>query len=128
MTQTEIKPKIEPHFIVNFPVQAEWDEERTGQHVVTEGTTEHIGPAGAVVQLQQLPSVGSHITISVQAVGGHKLEAKAEVVRLVRDAQQPLASLTVISARREWRGKIWGPAGVAAARATANNRTDAAAD
>ena len=120
MAQAEIKSKVEPHFIVSFPVQAEWNEEQTGRHVSTEGATEYIGPAGAVVHLQQLPSVGSHITISVQAADGVKLEAKVEVLRLVRDAQQPLASLNLLSAKREWRGKIWGQAGVIASRAARN--------
>jgi hypothetical protein len=120
MAQAEIKSKVEQRFVVSFPVQAEWDEEQTGRHIVTEGTTEYIGPAGAVVHLQQLPSVGSHITISVQTAEGVTLEARAEVLRLVRDAAQPLASLNVLSAKREWRGKIWEHAGVIASRASNN--------
>ena len=120
MTQTQIKSKIEPHFVVSFPVQAEWNEEQTGRLVETSGETEYVGPAGAVVHLHQLPSVGSHITVSVQAADGVKLEAKMEVLRLVRDAEQPLASLNLLSAKREWRGKIWGHAGVVASRAASN--------
>ncbi len=124
MTQTEVRSKIEQRFIVNFPVQAEWDEEKTGEHISTEGATEYVGPTGAVVHLQQLPSVGSHITISIQAADGLKVEARAEVVRLVRDAQQPLASLNVLSAKREWRGKIWEQAGEIASRPTKGNGED----
>ena len=120
MAQTEIKSKLEPHFVVSFPVQAEWNEEQTGKHVSTEGATEYVGPAGAVVHLHQLPSVGSRITISIQAADGVKLEAKVEVLRLVRDAEQPLASLNLLSAKREWRGKIWEQAGVIASRAATN--------
>ena len=124
MTQTQIKSKIEPHFVVSFPVQAEWNEEQTGRLVETSGETEYVGPSSAVVHLHQLPSVGSHITISVQAADGVKLEAKVEVLRLVRDAEQPLASLNVLSAKREWRGKIWEQAGAIASARAANNEDE----
>lgn len=116
MPQTQIKQQSEPRFLVNLPVRAEWDEERTGRHVVVEGTTENVGPSGAVVQLQQLPAVGSHITISIQGASGSEVRAQAEVLRLVRDVQQPLVSLDVVNARKEWRGNIWQHAGVLASK------------
>jgi hypothetical protein len=114
MSQTQIKQQAEQRFLVNLPVRAEWDEERTGRHIVVEGTTENIGPAGAIVQLQQLPAVGSRITISVQAAEGPEVTAHAEVLRLVRDVRQPLVSLNVLNGTKEWRGHIWKPAGVIA--------------
>jgi hypothetical protein len=118
MAQTEIKQKVEPRFIVSFPVQAEWNEEKTGRLVTTEGATEFVGPTSAVVHLQQLPTVGSRITITIDAADGQRVEAKAEVLRLVRDAQQPLASLNLLSGKKEWRGKVWSQAGIVAARAS----------
>jgi lysophospholipid acyltransferase (LPLAT)-like uncharacterized protein len=114
MSQTQVKQHAEQRFLVSLPVRAEWDEERTGQHIVVEGTTENIGPAGAMVQLQQLPAVGSCITISVQGAKGPEVTARAEVLRLVRDVRQPLASLSVVNATKEWRGNIWEPAGILA--------------
>lgn len=114
MSLTQIKQHAEQRFLVNLPVRAEWDEERTGRHVVVEGTTENIGPAGAIVQLQQLPAVGSCITISIQGAKGPEVTARAEVLRLVRDVRQPLVSLSVVNARKEWRGNIWEPAGILA--------------
>jgi lysophospholipid acyltransferase (LPLAT)-like uncharacterized protein len=114
MSQTQIKQHAEQRFLVSLPVRAEWDEERTGRHIVVEGTTENIGPAGAIVQLQQLPAVGSCITISIQGAKGPEVTARAEVVRLVRDVRQPLVSLSVVNATKEWRGHIWEPAGILA--------------
>jgi hypothetical protein len=117
MSQTHTKQHAEQRFLVNLPVRAEWDEERTGRHVVVEGTTENIGPTGAMVQLQQLPAVGSHITISIQGAKGPEVTARAEVLRLVRDVRQPLVSLNVVNATKEWRGHIWEPAGILASQA-----------
>lgn len=121
MSQTHVKPQAEQRFLVSLPVRAEWDEERTGQHVVVEGTTENIGPAGAVVQLQQLPAVGSRITISIQGGKGSEVTARAEVLRLVRDVRQPLVSLNLLNATKEWRGNIWEPAGVLASKPAAKD-------
>ena len=97
-------------FLVNLPVQAEWREEATGKLVVAEGTTENVGPEGAVVTLAPLPAVGSRIRLSVPGARGSHLETVAEVVRLVRDLRQPLASLSIIKAKKEWRAVVWEPA------------------
>lgn len=121
MAEIEIKQKVEPRFIVSLPVHAEWNEEKTGRLVTTEGATEFVGPTGAVVHLQQLPTVGSRISITIQAADGERVEAKAEVLRLVRDAQLPLASLNVLSGKKEWRGKVWSHAGVVAAAARSSS-------
>jgi hypothetical protein len=94
-------------FLVQFPVQAEWLEEKTGKRVVAEGTTQNIGPEGAMVTFEQLPAVGSRIRLSVPGAPGSHLETVAEVVRLVRDLRQPLASLSIIKAKKEWRAVVW---------------------
>ena len=107
MPQTEIRQDTGTRHLVNLPVRAEWDEERTGTHVIAEGVTENVGPAGAVVHLPQLPAVGSRINISVQVANGSQLQATGEVLRLVRDPQMPLASLNIVSACEKWRGMIW---------------------
>ena len=101
-------------FLVQLPVHAEWLEESTGKRIVTEGTTENIGPSGAVVTFERLPAVGSRIRLSVPGARGSHIETVAEVVRLVRDLRQPLASLSIIKAKKEWRGLIWEPARIQA--------------
>jgi hypothetical protein len=110
MPDLAMKQHNETRYHVNLPVRAEWNEKRTGKRIVTEGVMEVVGPAGALVHLQQLPAVGSRITISVQGARGAHVTANAEVLRLVRDIQQPLASLSVVNAKRQWRGLVWEPA------------------
>jgi hypothetical protein len=112
MPHSGMKQETGPRYSINLPVRAEWHEKQTGKHVVTEGVTEIVGPAGALVHLQQLPTVGSRITISIEGAAGAHVTANAEVLRLVRDVQQPLASLSVFNARKEWRGLIWETAGI----------------
>jgi PilZ domain len=119
MSYTEIEQSIGPRFLVNLPVRAEWDEESTGKHVVAEGITENIGPSGAMVTFERLPAVGSRIRISVPGEGGSHIETVAEVVRLVRDLRQPLASLSIIKSKKEWRGMVWEPARLQATQAGA---------
>ena len=114
MSHTTTKQHTEPRYHVNLPVRAEWNEKRTGKHIVTEGIMEMVGPAEALVHLQQLPAVGSRITISVEGAKGAHVTANAEVLRLVRDIQQPLASLSVVNAKKQWRGLVWEPAGIRA--------------
>jgi hypothetical protein len=107
MPHTTMKQHTEPRYHVNLPVRAEWNEKRTGKHVITEGVTEIVGPAEAIVHLQQLPAVGSRITLTIEGAKGAHVTANAEVLRLVRDIQQPLASLSVVNARKQWRGLVW---------------------
>jgi lysophospholipid acyltransferase (LPLAT)-like uncharacterized protein len=115
MSQTRIEQSTGQRFLVSLPVHAEW-KESTGQRVVTQGRTENIGPAGALVILERLPAVGSRIHISVQGARGSQVETDAEVVRLVRDLQQPLASISVIKSKEEWRGRVWEAAKILAER------------
>ena len=125
MPHTITKQHAEPRYHVNLPVRAEWNEKRTGKHVVTEGITEIVGPAEALVHLQQLPAVGSRITISIEGAKGEHVTANAEVLRLVRDIQQPLASLSVVSPRKQWRGLVW-EAAATRARQQAEDLSEAA--
>lgn len=110
MSRTEINQATGPRYVVNLPVRAEWNEKK--KHIVTEGSTEYVGPTGALVHLPQLPAVGSRITISVMDAKGESMKAHAEVLRLVRDLTQPLASLSIIdaSAQKKWRTRVWEPA------------------
>ncbi|HEX8653200.1 MAG TPA: hypothetical protein VF708_20470 [Pyrinomonadaceae bacterium] len=110
MSHTTMKQHAEPRYHVNLPVRAEWNEKRTGKHVVTEGITEIVGPAEALVHLQQLPAVGTRITISIEGAKGAHVTANAEVLRLVRDIRQPLASLSVVNSKKQWRDVVWEPA------------------
>ena len=99
-----------PRYLASLLVRAEWDTEE-GKHVVAEGTTENVGPEGALVHLQrELPDVGSRVQLMVLSEDGMKLQVVTEVLRLERNAAYPLAALQLMGASEEWRGLVWEPA------------------
>src|SRR5215213_6814646 len=99
-----------PRYLASLLVRAEWDTEE-GRHVVAEGTTENVGPEGALIHLQRdLPDVGSRVQLAVLNEEGQKLQVVTEVLRLERNAAHPLAALQLLDATEEWRGLIWEPA------------------
>ncbi len=101
-----------PRYMVHVNVRAEWDDERTGEHVIVEGETQNIGPQGALVHLERLPDVGSRVRVIVPGDEGRTVEAVAEVLRLERNPVQPLAALQLLGETDEWRGLVWEPAGI----------------
>ena len=101
-----------PRYMVRVNVRAEWDDEKSGEHVVVEGETENIGPAGALVHLERLPDVGSRVHLIVPAAEGRSLDSVAEVLRLERNPVQPLAALMLLGETDEWRGLVWEHAAV----------------
>jgi hypothetical protein len=101
-----------PRYIHAFPVRAEWDTNE-GVHMVSEGETENIGPAGTLIHLQRdLPPVGSRVNLHVLDDGREKLQVIAEVIRLERNPAHPQAALQLLGETDEWRGLVWEEAGV----------------
>ncbi|HKR01642.1 MAG TPA: PilZ domain-containing protein [Pyrinomonadaceae bacterium] len=99
-----------PRYLASLLVRAEWDTDE-GKHVVAEGTTENVGPEGALVHLQrELPDVGSRVQLLVLNEEGQRLQVVTEVLRLERNAAHPLAALQLLDATEEWRGLVWEPA------------------
>ena len=99
-----------PRYLASLLVRAEWDTE-DGAHVVAEGTTEYVGPEGALVHLQrELPDVGSRVQLQVLSEDGMKLQVVTEVLRVERNPARPLAALQLLDAADEWRGLVWEPA------------------
>ena len=109
MSTSFIEQRSGPRYLINLPVRAEWDDDQSGEHVVMEGETENVGPAGALVHLPKLPNVGSRVTLVVLDGEASKVQAVTEVLRLERNPVQPLAALQLINATEEWRGLIWEP-------------------
>lgn len=108
--QMDPETRSGPRYLVSFEVKAEWDEPG-GSHVVTQGTTENVGPEGTLVHLpQKLPQVGSRVRLEVQSEEGQKLQVVAEVLRIERNPGHPLAALQLLGETDEWRGLIWEPA------------------
>jgi PilZ domain len=112
MTAPLMEQRTGPRYMVHISVRAEWDDERSGEHIVIEGKTENIGPQGALVHLERLPDVGSRVHLIVPDAEGRQLETVAEVLRLERNPVQPLAALHLVGETDEWRGLVWEPAGI----------------
>lgn len=108
--QIETETRTGPRYLVSFEVRAEWDEPG-GVHILSEGTTENVGPEGTLVHLpRKLPDVGSRVSLEVQGEDGTKLQVVAEVLRIERNPGHPLAALQVLGETDEWKGLIWEPA------------------
>lgn len=122
MSLNIIEQRSGPRYLVHINVRAEWDDEKSGEHIVVEGETENVGPRGALVHLEKLPDVGSRVQIIVPEIEGKKVncEAMAEVIRLERNPVQPLAALLLIGETDEWCGLVWEPAGVLERKADEN--------
>ncbi|MGH9933061.1 MAG: PilZ domain-containing protein [Pyrinomonadaceae bacterium] len=106
----DIEIRSGPRYLVTFEVRAEWDEP-DGAHILSEGTTENVGPEGTLVHLpRKLPEVGSRVRLEVQGEDGNKLQVVAEVLRIERNPGHPLAALQLLGETDEWKGLIWEPA------------------
>src|ERR1043166_6876235 len=110
MSASFTEQRTGPRYLVHINVRAEWDDERSGEHVVVEGETENIGPQGALVHLERLPDAGSRVHPIVPDPEARTVEAVAEVLRLERTPVQPLAALQLLGETDEWRGLVWEPA------------------
>ena len=105
--QIETEARSGPRYLAAFEVRAEWDEP-DGAHVMSEGTTENVGPEGTLVYLpKKLPQVGSRVRLEVQNEEGAKLQVVAEVLRIERNPGHPLAALQLLGETDEWKGLIW---------------------
>src|SRR6476619_5792751 len=93
-----------PRYLVSLEVRAEWDD-ADGSHIVVQGTTENVGPEGALVHLpRQLPSVGSTVRLEVAGEDGQKLKVIAETNEwkgLIWESAAPLVSAPPVSVEDE---------------------------
>lgn len=101
-----------PRYPVSMPVEAEWDDAGSGAHVVSGGSTENIGPEGALVHLERLPQVGDRIMLRMVDEEATGLQVQVTVLRLERNPVQPLAALLLVDSREEWRGQVWARAAI----------------
>ena len=107
MPQSPAENRSGPRYVAAFPVRAEWDTS-DGVHIVSEGETENVGPAGTLVHLQRdLPPVGGRVSLLVLGDEGEKLRVVAEVLRIERNPGHPQAALQVLGETDEWRGLVW---------------------
>lgn len=108
--EIETETRSGPRYLVSFEVRAEWDD-AGGTHILSEGTTENVGPEGTLVHLpRKLPDVGSRVRLEVHGEDGKTLQVVAEVLRIERNPGHPLAALQLLGETDEWKGLIWAPA------------------
>lgn len=108
-SQLELDNRSGPRYLASLEVRAEWDE-TDGTHIVTEGITENIGPAGTLVHLpRRLPEVGGRVKLEVHDADGKALAVVTEVLRIERNPGHPLAALQLLDQSDEWKGMIWEP-------------------
>ena len=108
-THLEVDHRSGPRYLASLEVRAEWDE-TDGTHIVTEGTTENIGPEGTLVHLpRRLPQVGGRVSLEVHDPDGKALQVVMEVLRIERNPGYPLAALQLLNESDEWKGLIWEP-------------------
>jgi hypothetical protein len=106
----ETESRSGPRYLASFEVRAEWDDPG-GTHIMSEGTTENVGPEGTLVHLpKKLPEVGSRVRLEVHGEDGKTLQVVAEVLRIERNPGHPLAALQLLGETDEWKGLIWEPA------------------
>ncbi len=109
-SHAEMDHRSGPRYLAALEVRAEWDD-ADGTHIVTEGTTENIGPEGTLVHLpRRLPQVGGRVNLEVHDPDGKALSVVTEVLRIERNPGYPLAALQLLDQSDEWKGLIWEPA------------------
>jgi hypothetical protein len=100
------RPVVSPRILAHMPVLATWTDKETGKSVSVEGITENVGETSALVNLQNLPPVGSEISLRVMDEGQTILEVPVEVIRVERDPGKPLAAFSVVARIKEWREQV----------------------
>ncbi len=104
----EVERRIAERYMVHFPVKVRWHEYATGERVISEGVTENVSPAGALVSLDYLPGIGSRLSVSVREATGALVEAQAEVVRLDRSFTRPgTVALYILGDSQRWQASVW---------------------
>lgn len=100
------KPPVNPRILAHMTVQATWTDKQTGNTVTVEGMTENIGETGTLVNMTNLPPVGSEVSLRIIDEGETIMEVPVEVIRVERNPGKPLAAFSVVSRIKEWREKV----------------------
>ena len=98
------KTPLQHRITASMPVQASWVDSETGERVKVEGLTENLGETSALVNLETLPPVGSHVRLRILEEGKSIIEVKTQVIRVERDPSKPMAALSVLENVKKWKG------------------------
>lgn len=100
------RPVVSPRILAQMQVTATWKNKETGETISVNGVTENIGETSALVNLTNLPPVGSEISLRIMDEGETVLEVPVEVIRVERDPGKPMAAFSVTDSIKEWREKV----------------------
>ncbi len=104
----EAERRIAERYTAHFPVEVRWYEDATGERLISEGLTENVGLASALVSLDYLPSIGSRLSVTVREAAGALVETQAEVVRLDRSLTRlGTAALYILGDNQRWQASVW---------------------
>ncbi|CAN5445225.1 hypothetical protein BH20ACI1_BH20ACI1_11660 [soil metagenome] len=99
----ENKAHLHHRIMANLTVQASWVDSETGNIVFVEGTTENLGEASALVNLNILPPVGSEVKLRIYDEDKTIIEVPTHVIRVERDPSKPLAALSILENLKKWK-------------------------
>lgn len=97
------KSPFNQRIMANLSVLASWTDKDSGETVFVKGTTENVGEASTLVNLDILPPVGSEINLQIFDDEQPIIEVPAQVIRVERDPSQPLAALSILDNLKKWK-------------------------
>jgi hypothetical protein len=89
--------------LANMPVTASWVDGESGKRISVEGITENVGETSTLVNLEQLPPVGSEVKLKILEEDKPIIEVSAQVIRVERDPSKPLAALSISENMKKWK-------------------------
>jgi hypothetical protein len=102
-TASSFKAPVHQRILANMPVQASWVDSESGKTVRVEGLTENIGENSTLVNLEQLPPVGSEVKLRILEEDKAIIEVATQVIRVERDPSKPLAALSILQNLKKWK-------------------------
>ncbi|MEP6850879.1 MAG: hypothetical protein ABI999_18620 [Acidobacteriota bacterium] len=102
-SESSYKSPLHHRILANMPVQASWTDSESGKTVRVDGMTENLGENSALVNLETLPPVGSHVKLRIMEEDKPIIEVATRVIRVERDPSKPLAALTVLENIKKWK-------------------------
>lgn len=97
------KTPLHHRIIASMPVKASWVDAETGETIKVEGLTENVGETSALVNLETLPPVGSHVRLKIMEENKTIVDVKTQVIRVERDPSKPMAALTILENMKKWK-------------------------
>ncbi|MEP7074409.1 MAG: hypothetical protein ABI878_01255 [Acidobacteriota bacterium] len=102
-SESSYKSPLHHRILAHMPVQASWTDSESGKTVRVDGMTENLGENSALVNLETLPPVGSHVKLRIMEEDKPIIEVATRVIRVERDPSKPLAALTVLENIKKWK-------------------------